>query len=449
VISRNLYLNIALRVVAITLFAIITAWFIVKSLPLLFIVFGALTIIILTANLIWYINSTNRRLSYFFESVKNDDSSLSFPVSNNDKRIKEISGSLNKINDHIRQLRIESRQQEQYLQALLEHAAAGIITFNMAGFIIHANTAAKKLLSVDVLTHLNQLERVDMRVFQTIQNIKPTERQLVSVTNERGTVQLSLKATSFKTGDEDLMLVSIQDIRSELDDKELDSWIKLIRIMMHEIINSIAPITSLSESLVKIYSEDGKPVRPEKINEKIIDTTLQGLSVIRTQGNGLMSFIDSYRKLTRLPKPEKKSIRVEDLLSRITVLYSSFEGKRKSELRVSCNPSDLEVFADETQITLCLINLVKNALEANENNPEGKIHVRAGISNSRPEICVVDNGPGIQPEILEEIFVPFFTTRNEGSGIGLSISRQIMRLHSGSLRVKSVPGKETVFGMTF
>ena len=171
--------------------------------------------------------------------------------------------------------------------------------------------------------------------------------------------------------------------------------------------------------------------------------------MIRNQGNGLLSFIESYRRLTRLPKPEKKIIRVYDLLSRLTVLYPSFESSIKAELSISCIPSDLTVFADETQITLCLINLVKNAMQANENNVNGRIRVEAAIKNGRPEICVIDNGPGIQPEILDEIFVPFFTTRDEGSGIGLSISRQIMRLHGGSLRAISSPGRETVFVMTF
>ncbi len=218
---------------------------------------------------------------------------------------------------------------------------------------------------------------------------------------------------------------------------------------MHEIINSIAPITSLSESLGNLYSDNGEPVAPEKIDEKTIKTTLQGLGVIRNQGNGLLSFIESYRKLTRLPRPEKKILKAEDFLSRISVLYQSFESINKSELTIRCTPPDLEIYADETQISLCLINLVKNAMQANENNPEGKITITAGIIDGRPDICVTDNGPGISPEILEEIFVPFFTTRTDGSGIGLSISRQIMRLHGGSLRVKSAPGKETIFEMRF
>ena len=448
-ISRNLDVNIIVRVVAITLFAIGTALLIMSRKPVAFEVLGFLAIILITLNLIKYLNSTNRRLSYFFEAVKNEDSTLSFPIISDSKTIRELGDSMNKINNQIRQLRIESRQQEQYFQELLEHVATGIITFNQAGFILHANTAAKKMLSVDILTHLGQLERVNRKVFQTIQNIKPYEQQLVTVTSERETVQLSLKASSFRTGTEDLTILSIQDIRNELDEKELDSWMKLIRVMMHEIINSIAPITSLSESLGRLYTDNGVPVKAEKITDKTIQTTLQGLSVIRNQGNGLLSFIESYRKLTRLPKPEKKSIRCEDLLSSLAILYSSFDNSLNAELSISCNPPDLEIFADETQITLCIINLLKNALQANENTIDAAIHMDACIKNGRPEIRVTDNGPGIQPEIIEEIFVPFFTTRDEGSGIGLSISRQIMRLHGGSLRVTSAPGKETAFCLTF
>jgi two-component system, NtrC family, nitrogen regulation sensor histidine kinase NtrY len=449
VISRNLIFNISLRVISITLVALFTAWALVSKKPIFIGFAGILIIVLITVNLIKYLNSTNRKISYFLESIENEDSALSFPVTIDNKALKELGSSLDKINSQIRRLRIESRQQEQYFQALLEHVATGIITYNKAGFIIHANSAVRKMLSVDVLTHVKQLERVNRKVFRVMQDIKPPEHQVVTITTERGIVQLSLKASSFRTGDEDLIILSVQDIRNELDEKELDSWIKLIRVMMHEIINSIAPITSLSESLWKLYSDDGKPVDPAMINEKTIHTTIQGLGVIRNQGNGLLAFIESYRKLTRLPKPEKKLIKAEELLSRISVLYQSFESVHKSELATRCAPPDLELFVDETQISLCLINLVKNAMQANEDNPDGKIMVTADIRSGRPEISVADNGPGISPELIEEIFVPFFTTREDGSGIGLSISRQIMRLHGGSLRVKTIPQKETVFTMGF
>jgi signal transduction histidine kinase len=244
-------------------------------------------------------------------------------------------------------------------------------------------------------------------------------------------------------------MLSLQDIRNELDEKELDSWMKLIRVLMHEIMNSIAPITSLSESLCKYYMIEGHVARPDELTEATINTTLRGLNVIREQGNGMMQFVESYRKLTRLPKPELKAFRVFDLLERIKILYSSLANSEKVKLMISVNPPSIELLADENLVSQVLINLVKNALEAND-NLDGKIHIYTGLnSDHRLEIRVADNGKGIPDEIIGQIFVPFFTTRENGSGIGLSLSRQIMRLHGGTLQVRSNPGKETVFNMVF
>ncbi|MFA5820108.1 MAG: ATP-binding protein, partial [Bacteroidales bacterium] len=404
----------------------------------------------LTISLISYLNSTNKKIRFFFDSVRNDDSNLSFPVNAKERSFRELYQSMNRVNQQIQKLKIENRNQEQYFQILLEHLATGIITYNEKGFILHANSSAKRLLSADVLTHLQQIERIDQKLFQTINSIKPFERRLVAINNEQGEIQLSLKATSFRTNNNELIILSIQDIKNELDEKELESWMKLIRVLMHEIMNSITPITSLSESLSHIYSTEGIPVLPEEVTAKTIVTTLQGLNVIKEQGKGLMSFVESYRKLTRVPEPVKKLFRVADLLSRVQILYSSLERSDRIDLSFSLKDPDLEIFADQNLISLVLINLVKNALEANENNPEGKIIIVAGNdSNHHPEICVIDNGPGITEENLDEIFVPFFTTRQNGSGIGLSISKQIMRVHGGYLKVRSVPGKETVFCLSF
>jgi two-component system, NtrC family, nitrogen regulation sensor histidine kinase NtrY len=225
---------------------------------------------------------------------------------------------------------------------------------------------------------------------------------------------------------------------------------KLIRVLMHEIMNSITPITSLSESLSNIYSAEGEPVSPEQITVSTINTTLRGLNVIKEQGKGLMSFVESYRKLTRVPEPDKKKFKVADLISRVQILYSSLDKSSSVELSVSLKDPCLEIFADQNLISQVLLNLVKNALEANENNPDAKIRIVSEVDiNNRPEICVLDNGPGISEEHIDEIFVPFFTTRQNGSGIGLSISKQIMRVHGGNLKVRSTPWKETVFCLSF
>ncbi|MBA4407849.1 MAG: ATP-binding protein [Bacteroidota bacterium] len=449
-IGRNLYFQIIFRIVLIVLPSMAAGWMMASGQSLTLILLCFFFVVMVIINLINYMNSTNRKISYFLESVQNEDSMLSFPTNITDKPIREIYQGLNKVNSQIQQLKIEGRQQEQYFQTLLEHVATGIVTFNEKGFVLHANSAAKKMLGVDVLTHINQLERVNNNLFQAIRNIQPFEQKLVSVMTERGINQLSIKATSFKAKENELILLSIQDIRNELDEKELDSWMKLIRVLMHEIMNSIAPITSLSESLCQFFTIDGRPALPEEVTETTIGTTIRGLNVIKEQGNGLMLFVESYRKLTRLPKPDKIIFKLEDLVNRIKVLYASLENSEKVKLGATVSPPEMELFADENLISQVLINLIKNALQANEKNSEGKIQIIAGFNSEHlPEIQVTDNGPGIPDEILEQIFVPFFTTRENGSGIGLSLSRQIMRLHGGSLRVRSVPGKETVFSMIF
>jgi two-component system, NtrC family, nitrogen regulation sensor histidine kinase NtrY len=448
--SRNLYFNIIFRVLLIVILSALLCYSVLIYHSLRLSVILLLMLSFITANLISYLNSTNKKIRFFFDSVRNDDSNLAFPVETGNASLNQLYNSMNKVNHQIQQLKIENRQQEQYFGTLLEHLATGIITYNDKGFILHANSSAKKLLSMDVLTHLQQIERKDTKLFETINSIKPFERKLVAISAEGSEIQLSLKATSFRTHSDELVILSIQDIKNELDEKEIDSWMKLIRVLMHEIMNSITPITSLSESLSGIYSIEGKPVLPTQVNEKTIATTLQGLNVIKEQGKGLMSFVESYRKLTRVPEPVKKLFKVSELMSRVQVLYNSLEMSGNSDLSISLANPELELFADQNLISQVLINLLKNALEANENNTGAKIRILVSeCINNQPEICVIDNGPGIPSENLDEIFVPFFTTRQNGSGIGLSLSRQIMKVHGGNLKVKSVPDKETVFCLSF
>jgi len=449
-ISRSLNINIIIRVLLIVTFSAFLGYLIANDQSLRFILVCLILIVFMTISLVSFLNRTNRKIRFFFDSVRNDDTSLFFPFEDKDDSVREIYRSMNRVNQQIQQLKIENRNQEQFFQILLEHIATGIITYNREGFIQHANSAAKRLLSIDVLTHLQQIERIDKKLFQVLNTIKPFERRLIAFNAEQSDIQLSLKATSFKANETEMIILSLQDIKNELDEKEVESWMKLIRVLMHEIMNSITPITSLSESLSNIYSNKDEPVKPKQVTNKTIATTLKGLNVIKEQGKGLMSFVESYRKLTRVPEPEKKLFRVADLMSRVQILYSSLDKSDRIDLSYSLKEPDLEIYADQNLISQVLINLVKNALEANENNDEGKIMIIAGIDkNNHPEICVIDNGPGITERNLNEIFVPFFTTRQSGSGIGLSISKQIMRVHGGNLKVRSVPNKETIFCLSF
>jgi two-component system nitrogen regulation sensor histidine kinase NtrY len=449
-ISKRLHINIIIRVSLIVVLTMLLGYLVFNEQSVRFSIICSLTIAILTVSLITYLNRTNKNIRFFFESVKNDDSNLTFPIDNKSGSLKELHESMNNVNQQIQNLKIENRQQEQYFRKILELLATGIITYDSKGFIHHANTAVKKLLTLDVLTHLQQIERVDSNLLKTIHNLKPYERHLAAVNTNQGEIQLLLKSTTFGTPGNELTILSIQDIKHELDEKEVESWMRLIRVLMHEIMNSITPITSLSESLSNIYSAENKQISPAEVTDKTIATTLQGLKVIKEQGKGLMSFVESYRKLTHIPKPVIKVFKVSELFSRVKILTDSLGNGEKTEISFTIKEPDLEIFADENLISLVLINLIKNAVEANENNPDCKIIVTAGCDlNNHKEICVTDNGPGISRENLDEIFVPFFTTRENGSGIGLSVSKQIMSAHGGTLKVRSILDKETVFCMSF
>ena len=449
-LSKGLYIKIIIRVLLITASSVLLGYSLISLDSIRLTIISIFLLTILTVNLILFLNRTNRNIRYFFDSVKNDDSNLSFSVDNKSGTLKELHQSMNNVNLQIQNLKMENRQQEQFFSRILEMLATGIITYDSKGFVHHANSAAKRLLSVETMTHLGQIERIDSKLYTAIRGLGPSERQLVALNTKQGEIQLLLKSTVSGTGKDELGILSIQDIKHELDEKEVDAWMKLIRVLMHEIMNSITPITSLSDSLIKIYHDGEKATSPEHLTGEKIKTTLQGLTVIKQQGNGLMSFVESYRKLTRLPDPDKKLFKVDDLFTHVQLLYNSMQKNIGIALSVNLKNPDLELNADQNLITQVLINLLKNALEANAGNPDAKISLVAGTDIfDHTEICVIDNGPGIANEIIDEIFIPFFSTKQNGSGIGLSISKQIMRVHGGNLKVRSVPGKETVFCMSF
>jgi two-component system, NtrC family, nitrogen regulation sensor histidine kinase NtrY len=448
-ISRNIYFNIVSRLILIVLSSVLLGYLISGGHSFRFVLICLVVLLISTGSLVYYLNSTNRNIRFFFDSVRNDDSTIFFPAEGKSETLKALYSSMNRVNQQIRALKLENKSHEQFFQVLLEHIAPGIITYDDKGHIIHANSSAKKLLSVSVLTHLKQIENIDPKLFQAIRKIKPSERKLVSLKTLSGDMQLALKAVAFRTGSSNLVLLSVEDIKNELDEKELESWMKLIRVLTHEIMNSITPITSLSESLQNIYLRDGEPVKPETLTEKAVSSTIQGLNVIREQGKGLRSFVESYRQLTRIPEPERKLFRVSELIDRIRILFASMSDGRAGLTIVLKDPT-LQLYADQNLVSQVLINLLRNALEANEHNPDTRIMITAASNGDlRTELCVSDNGPGIPEDQMDDIFVPFFTTRENGSGIGLSISRQIMRIHGGHLKVRSFPGRETTFCLIF
>jgi signal transduction histidine kinase len=398
--------------------------------------------------LIYYVNQTNRKIAYFFDAIKNEDFTLRFPEKLSVKSLKELNHSLNMLNSMIQDIHLKKQAQEQYYQEILRQADIGIFTINPKGHILYANPTVQDLLNYRPLNHIKQLKQVDPNLYGLFQSLAPFENTICTLGNERGKRELSLKCTPITIEEEKLLLVIVHDIQKELDDKETDSWVKLIRVLTHEIMNTITPITSISESILKYYKKGNELASPEAFGEIQIRNTVKGLEVIKEQGNDLMSFVQSYRTFLSVPVPDRELIPAQKILEKVRLLLQEYAGEHAIALDINCEPEELALYIDEKQLTQILLNLGKNAQQAIEGQKDGRIVIRAGITEQgKKYISVTDTGPGIPPALLDEIFVPFFTTKKTGTGIGLSLSKQIMRLHGGSIRV--VSNGTTTFTLTF
>lgn len=446
--SKYLYYKIIINVLCIVLTALGLAYFVMnKQYDYAFYVSVLLSFQVI--GLIKFLNKTNRKIAHFFEAVENDDSAIHFPIHSKNKSIKDLYKSLNRVNHLIQKVKIENKQQEQYYHSILEQAGVGLLTLNEKGHIIFANNKVKKLLNYEQLTHVEQLKRVDEKLFTLISQLKPFDHKLTSITNERETIQLTINSKPIKIGSENLILIILQNINNELDEKETDAWIKLFRVLTHEIMNSIAPITSLSETLSDIYLKNGENITCSELTKNDIEKTIKGLSVIKDQGKDLTKFVASYRSLTKISKPEKEIVLIETLFNKICILSSQEKGFQNIKFEVSITLKDLEIYADEKQIIQVLLNLVKNAIQSiYKTNTEGRIQLKAEKDEySHIVISITDNGAGIPLEIQDQIFIPFFTTKEEGTGIGLSLSKHIVRLHGGRLTMKSISNTATTFSL--
>lgn len=441
---RNTFIRLIAYILLLIAFSAISTWILLSYTPNLYVSIPILFIAFLVYRIIRLYNSTPEKIAYFFNAVENEDSTLHFPEKTLHKANAEMNKSLNRVNELIKEVKLRNREQEQYYSLMLEQVATGIVVINENGNVMQANSAAKNLLNYQSFNHIEQLKRVDNNLFNTFYRLKNGEtHQFLKLTYQNNITHLSLRATSFISHGENLRIISVHDISNELDAKELDSWMKLIRVLTHEIMNSITPITSLSETLLRYYIFSDNSLA--NVNEKTIANTIKGLEVINERGNGLIRFVESYRKLTKLSKPQLQTIVLKKFVEHLLTLLSNEENFNIITFSVNIHPEELSVEADEAQLSQVFINLIKNAMHAVENVPHPRIDISAQKKDDgHTQIYVQDNGVGISAEIIEQIFIPFFTTKENGSGIGLSLSRQIMKNHGGSIDVHSLSGN-TVF----
>ena len=385
----------------------------------------------------------NKRLNFMLASFRNNDHSFCFPENLNSKEEQIFSTTLNKIKDLLQTARLAAIEQERYYELILNDIRTGILAIDERGYVHQHNQTALRLLGLSVFTHIDQLNKISQTLSADFASLKTGDNRRISYTNERGVVHLIINVTAIFFRNRTLRILTINDIENELSEKEVESWVRLVRVLTHEIMNSVSPIVSLSETLLH-YSQK------QTTDNDFTNTITTGLETINETGKGLISFVESYRKFTGIRQPEKRNFAVKNCLERVALLMQLEQDLGQADIQVSVESDDLQLLADERQITQVLINLVKNALQAIDKKADGKIIIRAGQNESeRIFIEVRDNGKGIPAELIDDIFIPFFTTKENGSGVGLSVSRYIMQLHSGNLQLQSSSNEGTVFVMTF
>ena len=416
IFSRHIYWAILLRILLILATSGTGLWLIISQRG---IIIGMLLIIcslFQIGGIVTYLNNINRKLRLFFDAIEDRDNTFSYPEQGINEEQQQLNRSLNRINALLAQTKMDYQKQEHFYRSLLEKVPNGIIAWNNSKKIIFVNNTALTLLNIESLTLYSQLENI--------------------LQNEKNRKRLSLSQSQMKLQDETITLLSIQDIDDRLNENESESWSKLSHVLTHEIMNSVTPITSLSDTLLSMVED-----KDEEISH--------GLQTISTTGKGLLAFVESYRKFTRIPTPEPSLFYLKAFIERMVELARHQNPCDHITFHTKIDPADLILHADENLISQVVINLLKNAIQAIGDQPDGQIDILVYCNETEEVLIEIkNNGPVIPPEIAEHIFIPFFTTKEGGSGIGLSISRQIMRLSGGSLTL--LPDhKETKFILKF
>ena len=361
-----------------------------------------------------------KRLMFVFNAVQNNDYSFRFTENPRYTQYAFVNQSLNRIKEVLDNAKLQIKEREQYFQLIMECANVGIVVVMENGTVTQTNSKALRIVGMERLSHIDQLRILSEELCEAMHRIEPGTQLTARFTNEIGDQNLVLSCSAMEFEGKQLRVISIGNIHEELDRKEVESWEKLTRILTHEIMNSLAPVTSISHTLLA-QSADAATMR-------------QGLETIHATSDRLLRFVDSFRAVTRIPAPQKAPFYLSELVAESLSLIPH-EG---IEVEVSIEPEDTMLYADRALMSQVMVNLLKNATEALlAQDCNRKITIRSTIdAEERIQIEITNNGSVIPAEVAENIFTPFFTTKTDGSGIGLAVSRQIIRLHGGSLRLK-------------
>lgn len=408
-----------------------------------------LVVILQVLELYRFSSQTNRKLTRFLESVKYSDFISGFT---NDNRLgrsfKDLNTAFNEVLEAFRKARSEKEEHWQYLNTVVQQVRTGLFSYDAEGNIQLMNANARKYMGVATnVKNISELEGRNPGLYALIESMVPGKSSLY----KHGTdVQLTINMTELRIRGNLVKLITLQNIQTELQRQELEAWQNLTRVLRHEIMNSITPISSLTSTLKEILDKDLIQTSGGfELKNEGADDLREGLDTIESRSKGLIKFIDAYREYTSLPQPRIKTVRLKDLIDKVGQLMKTQLRNSTIEFTYDCQSEYLTVQADEEMIEQVLINLVKNAIESLGTMDNGSIYIHGDFDENYVFIAVTDNGPGIIAEAVNRIFVPFFTTKKSGSGIGLSLSRQIMQMHNGTLTVESKPYEKTTFTLKF
>lgn len=374
-----------------------------------------------------------RRVTFMFNAIDNDDLTFRFRDDEAEADNRMLNTALNRIKEIIVRAKLRAEERERYYQLIMECARTGLVTVNDAGSVYQANGEALRIFGLPRMTHIRQTETSMPEACRALQEIRTGQRLHVKEMTEAGEVNLSLTCAEIMLDQKRLRVIAVSDIDDYLAQTQIESWSKLTRILTHEIMNSLAPITSLSDTLLHL----GRPLDTDVV---------QGLETISATSRRLTAFVETFRRFTRIPEPQKAPVEVRGLLERAAALVAT----PQVGITVDVQPAEMLVYADEGLVSQVVVNLLKNAREAVAAQPDARIDVRARIDEGENiRIDVTDNGKAIPAAVTENIFTPFFTTKADGSGIGLSVSRRIMQLHNGSLRLTSNTDRRVTFTLLF
>ncbi len=387
-------------------------------------------------------------LNQFVESVHYRDFSRNFDVKHAPVELQPLRKGFNEINTTFKVISKEKETQYQYLQKILELVDTGILSYKLEdGAIVWMNESLKKMMQLPYLKTIHSLMKRDEELYNQIMVLKPGETKIGTAHLERSSFKVLLSATAFQTDGEKFKLIAFQNVDEALDETESKAWQKLLSVMTHEIMNSIAPISSLADTLknrlqISISSLDNKAGS--------VDDLELGIETIKRRSEGLLKFAETYRNLNKITTPNLKKIYVRDLFENLNQLMQPTLDQKNIEMEIVLKDTDLVLEADTNLIEQVLINLVVNSIEAVKDRAHARIVLSGFLASSgKVVIKVADNGVGMSEEVMDKIFIPFFSTKKSGSGIGLSLCKQIMMLHKGNIHIQSKEGLGTSFSLHF